>query len=598
MGRRVSGTGSLSRWDWLAIAVAAVVVGGPALFTGNGFAPDFTNHLWAVSVQAHAISRGIVPTYFLNANAKSFGPSAFYPFFAFYGGTAYALTGALATVLDGQVVVAYVASILAAIAAAYGGTVWLARQLGARTWRAHAPAITFVASAYYVTDLYGRGAWPEFLAGSVIPLLGASAWRIARGPSVEIVPCILFVAAAIIFSGSHNISLAWGTVVIAATLVLLLIAFGRRAMPVSRARLGWLAALSVLALGTNAWFLIVDVLHAHSTAAGAESVPWAYTSFFETPGVLFDPLRTVPVQSGTPALFVQLPVWLLGWALLSAACVRRRAGWDVIRAFLAVTVVLLALLLALSVEGVYNLLPHLLQLIQFPYRLVEYATLAIAGLVMVAVLGVERAGPQSRRRRPGVVDGALAIAVLASVALCVWQLWVPNTREPALSIVDRYQAIASVHEYPKSWYAPVDYADQSAPIVTVAPDRVLNLNPATFEGNGVTLTVTPPPGSAPFAIDILAGPYIVALHGLDDIGRTTGGEMVATRQDNGSGPVRLTVSLRSGGDIAAGRAITAACLLALAMLLAVAIARRLRDRRRRRQDDPGGTASGEEPGGA
>jgi hypothetical protein len=99
---------------------------------------------------------------------------AFDPFFAFYGGTLYAVVGALAVVVAGQVIAGYVISVLLAIVAGYGGCLWLARQLGASTWRAHALAITFVSSAYYITNVYGRGAGPEFVAVSVIPLLAAS----------------------------------------------------------------------------------------------------------------------------------------------------------------------------------------------------------------------------------------------------------------------------------------------------------------------------------------------------------------------------------------------------------------------------------------
>ena len=148
--------------------VAVLVIGGPAVFTHNGFAVDFTNHLWLVWVQEAAIAQHATPTYFISAPAAG----VFYPFFAFYGGTLYAATGAVAALLGGRVVVAFLAVTLLGVAAAYGGLVWLSRQLGVRSWAAHAPAIAYVFSAYYVTNLYGRGAWTEFMATSTIPLVG------------------------------------------------------------------------------------------------------------------------------------------------------------------------------------------------------------------------------------------------------------------------------------------------------------------------------------------------------------------------------------------------------------------------------------------
>jgi uncharacterized membrane protein len=129
--------------DVAGVVVATLTVGLPAIATRDGFAYDFTNHLWLVWVQDQAISAHGVPTYFLNAPAAG---GVFNPFFEFYGGTLYTLSGALSCVLGHRPILAYVVVISLCIGAAYGGMVWLARQCGARTWRAHAPAVTFVTS--------------------------------------------------------------------------------------------------------------------------------------------------------------------------------------------------------------------------------------------------------------------------------------------------------------------------------------------------------------------------------------------------------------------------------------------------------------------
>ena len=162
----------------VAIATLAVLlIASPLLFTSNGFAPDFTNDIWLAAYQQHVIAAHLHPTLFLQTQQLG----VFYPLFAFYGGTLFAITGALGVVLGGSTILAFEVVTLAAIAAAYGGLFWLARQLGVKGVLAHAPAIVFVTSAYYVSILYGKGAWAEFMAVSALPLVLAASLRLVRG---------------------------------------------------------------------------------------------------------------------------------------------------------------------------------------------------------------------------------------------------------------------------------------------------------------------------------------------------------------------------------------------------------------------------------
>jgi hypothetical protein len=136
-----------------AIATLAILlIASPLLFTSDGFVADFTNAIWLADHQQHAISAHLHPTLFLQTQ----GGGVFYPIYAFYGGTLFALTGALAAALGGSTILAFEVVTVAAIAAAYGGLFWLARQLGVKGLLAHAPAIVFVTSAYYVTNLDGE----------------------------------------------------------------------------------------------------------------------------------------------------------------------------------------------------------------------------------------------------------------------------------------------------------------------------------------------------------------------------------------------------------------------------------------------------------
>jgi hypothetical protein len=552
-------------WDGLALTLAVLIIGGPALFTADGFAYDFTNHLWLVWVQEQAISHHVAPTYFVNAPEVG----VFYPYFMFYGGTLYAASGGLAALLGGRVAVAFVLVTLLAIAGAYGGVLWIARQLGARSWMAHAPAIAFAGSAYYVTNLYGRGAWPEFIATSAIPLLVASAWALLTRPRLEPLPATLFVTAAVVFTGSHNITLLLGTIGLTAAGVALRLALGPGVMQPGTRRLLQLAGLLALALAVNAWFLLPDLLHASQTQISAGRIyKWGATGFFNTPGILFDPLRRVPTQSTAPGLFVQAPDWFLLWVVAAAAAFWTRTEPRLRRAAGALAVLLAAFLALLLIGPLWNAMPRTLRAVQFPYRLNTLVALLSSGLVLVWVLALQRTDHRRRRR---LLGGALIGSVGISAGLCLWQLWVPTTR-PALAYADRRGVFVSTHMTPRTWYDHGAYADAGERRIE-KPRRYLTIEPRRIAGDRVSLTVTPPPGSAPFSTDIAAGPYAARLGGgLVRAGRTPGGATVARRARPGAGPVRLT--LAPADSTGAGGLISELAILLLILLALLAAVRR------------------------
>jgi len=287
------------------------------LLTKSGFAVDFTNHLWLVWYQERFIEAHLHPTFFLNATPAP----AFSPEFVFYGGTLYTVTAIAGALLGAAPVVAFVGVSMLAIAAAYGGLLWIARQLGVRGLKAHAPALVFVTSAYYVTNIYGRGAWPEFIATSMLPLMVAAAMRLVR-VRWTVGPLLCLVASVVLFSGSHNITLLWGSVFLAASAGLLWLFAGRRHRLPWR-RLVGVAAIGIAAAGLNGWFLVPDVVHGRQTliASAVYTRNFPTFDFFNAPGVVFNPLRAVPSASSSPGLFVQAPVWFLVWALAAGALV-------------------------------------------------------------------------------------------------------------------------------------------------------------------------------------------------------------------------------------------------------------------------------------
>ncbi|HWW89311.1 MAG TPA: GtrA family protein [Solirubrobacteraceae bacterium] len=550
-----------------AIAMLAILlIASPLLLTRNGFAPDFTNDIWLSDYQRHVIAAHLHPTLFLQLEQGVFDP-----LFAFYGGTLFALTGALGAVF-GSTILAFEVMTLAAIAAAYGGLFWLARQLGVRGVMAHAPAIVFVTSAYYITDLYGRGAWAEFMAISALPLVIAASLSLVRGRR-RAGPAVCLVAASVVLSGSHNITLLWSSVLAVLALALYWLLSGRsRELPWRR--MAGAAGLIALGVGLNGWFLLPDLRYAHDTLISGQIIPWSATGEFNSAGVIFDPLRTVPSNSETPALYVQIPMLALAWGLLAAPLAWRYRS---LRAGIATALIALAGLLVLIMSsGVYSRLPNLLQEIQFAYRLQTYVTLACAGLVLLGTLALTRRAQSARATRTRADRGleiGLGLAIAFGVALSAWQLWVPNTHINLYyrSYADRAEALAGPPTVlPASWNARNNYGDSSLPILT--PAGSIAFNPTTVSDDRLAGSGRLPASEA-FATNIVGGPYLVHVGGgVRVVGRTAEGYLVLQRKTNGSRPVPIELSAQLSAPVVLGRittAVSAALLLALAILAAV-----------------------------
>ncbi len=592
-----------------------LIVAAPMLFTNSGFALDFTNHLWLTWVQGKAFTQLGHPTYFFNSNEAGL----FYPYFAFYGGTLYAVTGVLGELLGGHPIASYLAVTTLGIAGAYGGTLWLGRQLGLGRWLSHAPALVVITSAYYVSDLYGRGAWTELMATSAIAPMLASAVHLTRSTRWRPGPVLVFIASTVVFTGSHNITLLWGTTVVGAALVILWLALGRPTKLPLR-RLAMVAGLGLACLSISAWFLVPDISYAKDVRAHLETAlgEEGYASYrayikpilaFDPPSVLFNPLRHVPKESTVPALFVQIPDWFLIWALLAGVMLLWRPGMasaplrspsrhararrparraaegaaagkqpahsaraptirraTLQRAWLSFAGLLAVLLLMIMVSSFWNAVPFPFTAIQFPFRLGSYVSYAIAALVLIGALamqmatGNERLAGPMRRLRMG-----LLVVCAVSLGLCLWQEWVPNTLYPT-SYKQRTGAIGSVNKLPHSWYDQGSFNDDQAPVVQAR--STLLFSPSKVHGDRLSTTVDPPPGTAPIQTNITGGAYLVHVSGLEQVGRNEFGYAVLRRpRNNSSGPVHVVIETNRSARIVFGWVLSLlGCLTALAVL--------------------------------
>ncbi len=570
-----------SLWtDVLLMTAVVLAVTGLLLFTHSGFELDFTNHMWLASVAGRSLVEAGHPSYFLNTLNPDSG--VFYPFFAFNGGTLYVTIGGLAELLGGHVVIAYVGVIVLAVAGAYGGTLWLGREFGLRGWLAHAPALVVVTSAYYITDLYGRGDVPELVAVSAIAPLAASAVHLIRTPRWRVLPVLAFTVSTVIFTGSHNITLLWGTTIAAGALLVIWLALGAPWRFPYR-RLAMVAGLGVVSVMVNGWFLVTDVAYAHTTDAslppnGPGQSIWPATGFFDTVSVVFNPLRTVPSQSGTPALYIQAPDWFLLWGIAAAALLlwRRSTGRALRRVWIGVAVVAAAVLGMLLIEPFWDIVGDPFYEIQFPYRLSSYLIYSVAGLVLLGALALQRAAESGSARN--VVMGlrlTLVAACAVSLGLCLWQQWVPNPLV-AESYTNRNQALVGIHTMPKSWYAPPQYVNRLEPVLIPPSERLLLVNPSEVHGDRFSAWMNVPPGPAPIQTDIGGSSDLVRLDGLRWLGRDPRGYAVLGRVNGGSGPVHVTIETAHNPVIALGRLLS---ILGVTAILAVLICISVRSRR-------------------
>lgn len=563
--------------DALLTLAAVLLVSGPLLFTKSGFERDFTNSLWMAWVAGKMLVEVGHPSLFINTTSLG----VFYPLFAFYGGPLYALTGGVMELFGGDAELAFVGITMLGITGAYGGTLWLGRQLGLRDLSAHAAALTVITSAYLITNLYGRGAWVELMVTMAIPPLIASGVHLVRVDIWRPGPILIFAMSMALFTGGHNITLLWGTTIIAGALLILWLAAGApRRLPYRR--FAMLGGLGLVSASLNAWFLLPDIAYAGSTSiihsVGASSI-WVESKEFNALSVVLDPLRRVPRESGTTALYVQAPDWFLAWGLVAAALLlwRRTAAGALRRLWVAAIVIVALILGMILIKQFWDLVSYPFTEIQLPYRLGTYLFYSIAGLVLVGALALQRfaAGGGSRRTVRGLRI-ALAAACAVSLGLCVWQLWVPNTLSGVYSYTDRNEALGSVNVTPKSWYALAAYNDQRAPFVPVPGDRWLIINPRFVKGDRFAAWLNAPPGSQPIQTDIATGTYLVHVSGLRVIGRDGEGFAVVQRVNGGSGPVHVVVETADSAVIELGwiASIAAAVLMFLVLVFAGVRARR------------------------
>lgn len=563
------------RWTWLLPPLVIAMLMAPMLLTARAYASDWSNNLWLVWQQSLNIRELGHPSYFVQSAL-----GAFYPQFLFYGGTLFSVVGLAASALGEHPLAAYIMSYTLALAAAYGGWLWLCRQAGLAGWRAHVPAVLYLTSSYYVTNIYGRGDFGEVVATSAIPLAVACAVHLTCTRYWRVLPVALFVVAVVFLTGSHPLTLVWGVTVLGVMALALLPGLWPLARR-RRRRLLLVGGVAAVGLGVNAWTLLPTIAYHGRVFHGVDTA--VQQTWYSTPGVLFGILRDTANPSWiTGDVQTQGPVLGTVLALVALMASWRTAHGALRRVALGLGGLLVVLVWLVLSPGVLGSLPSPWDNIQFPFRLVTYVTLTSCGLVAAALLALRRSRSPARRW----CEAGLAVAAVVSVGLAAQQVW----DTPSFYYKSRNEVFASATKRPPSYYlvygAP-DYADISAPVVTPtlgvleggtppAPRPGIELPSSPFNRTYDYPIVVARPGTV--ATNVASGPYLVTVKGASPAGRTPTGFMVIRITGSPGEHETLSFATAPSRALRLGLVITLASLAAFLALLACVF---VRGRRRR-----------------
>jgi hypothetical protein len=567
-----------------AVWIPAVIIGLLALpmaVTHRSFGHDWTLHLWAVRQQQWNIEAMGHPGLFVSAAPLG----AFYPVFSFVGSGIYSVGGYLAIALGDQPIVAYKLLFVAGLCLAYGGFTWLSVQLGLRGWRSQVPGAVLVTGAYYITDMAGRGDFAEFIAVSSIPFLVAAACHLLTSDVVGRRHRVALVVAVFVLSGSHNITLLWGTVFVVLLALVAAIAWGPTwHRPLPWRRVARVIGLGAVGAGLNAWYLFPDLAYGLDTVVGRVSSATKPGTIFVHWPLLLNPFRPADHSPSLVPFFARdirlsFPCLFLAFVLVAAGAFWR--GKDgATRRFLVGLVALTGAFVFLCVSTApWGSLPHFFWSIQFTWRVDSYVLLSAALLVMIALAWQASAGEPLRR-----VSSIVVVAIVVfNVGAATWQVWRVRSeyvRTPFEVVTHGHFAervVASHYVVPPSWYSGGDFRDGSAPVIAVSAGRTMTVPLQRVHGSSFSGTIAVPDGPAPFTTNIAAGPRFVRMGGITAVGRTPDGFVVAVRADRtpAVGPVVVTIHQAGSALLRAGSLVSLMSALGFVVVLVLPV-RRLR----------------------
>jgi hypothetical protein len=553
-------------------------VSWPLLLSNATFNNDWLNHLWYMWHQSLAIRGDLAPSLFLN-----YSRGVFYPLYAFYGGTLYALVGTLSLLLGDAPLDTYILTYLLGFIAAYCGWCWTSRIFGVRGWLAHIPGLLFITSASYLTMIYALGDWPEFLAVSMMPLMIAAGLSVLRAPRLRFGPALALILSSVVFFGSHLLTVIWGSTcltIVAAAFVACVPGVRRG---VTRAGVLRVAALMVPALLLSAWFLLPTLAYeSHTLIATAYPHYRALlrqTSYIVAARNLFTFSRAPASGSIVPAA---LPVLAIVWVLVSAAMLawtRRRGTW--MRVLLVIVAATAVLMVLMTHAGLILALPRVYAALQFSFRLESFVLLGLSGAIL-AVLVIARDSSPRLRRWTWLLAPIAAVSVIGALEQT-------GAHPPGKS---RATALASYLTPPPEHLGQLDYVDARLP-VDEAQLPLVEFPLSTVASDGHASATVHLPRDRLVATNIRGGPELVRVTGArivgvgmgtDDVLEVTAGTSASQSGSaaGASAPARtatISVGPAEPLPVLAGRAISLIAAVVLLAELASIAARAARFRR-------------------
>jgi hypothetical protein len=251
------------------------------------------------------------------------------------------------------------------------------------------------ASPYYMTMINRTGAWAELVAVSMVPLMLVSGLSVLRASRSRWWPFLGLAVTTVLSTGSHNITLLWGTTILLVVLSAILASVPSARRQVTRGGVLRLVGVMLPALLVNAWFLLPDVTYQSMTRLASllvsDSLRWA------APMVHGQYLLSLGRPASPPRLNVlQLPLLTMAWAL--AGIVLAKASWRSawMRVVLVLSVVIAVLTVLMTNVGLILALPGAFPMIQLSYRLESYILLSVCGAT-IGVLRLAAGTPGIRR---------------------------------------------------------------------------------------------------------------------------------------------------------------------------------------------------------
>ena len=535
---------------------------------------DFQADSWFIQHQAASLRQSLIPSLSLTADA-----GAFYPIFAFYGGTLFVLGGLVKLLVgtgegagSGQAPETILS--LLALAATYGGWLWLARMAGVRSWAAHAPAILYVTTPYVVTNINVREDFAELVATSMVPLMVASALSVLRAERLRAGPAAALAVSVVLFGGSHNLTLLWGTTILAIAVLVVVVGVPSARRQLTRRGVLRVLVIAVPAMALNAWYLLPNLAYHSDTIIASRIDEWKALLDGAHPELGAKYLLALGRPSELePGLSITLPVLAMAWVV--AAGVVSRAQWRRTwgRMLLILTALTVVVLAVMTNPRWIRVLPDPWQMIQYSYRLETYALFGICGALIAGLVLVDRGGS---RRLTWLLVPILAFSVIGAG---IQRHDAPRGAAPMKYTLDE-----------STPFSIGDFTDAKLRKIPLDPSgQTLLLKRAVVKRGRIAGTVRAAPGDLIFTT-LMTPSRMLHVEGVRIVGRWPGqpagpdwqtrwGLVLKVADDAQPGKARIVIEQAHSLPIVAGRIISLLGLVTLAGVGAVMVAGAVRRRR-------------------